>query len=1054
MINRLGIFVFFSIFLFFLLHDSFAQSPGGVSNGLSLWLKANTTQPGNIIYNGSGQVSSWKSETGTYNVSQASAANQPVFGRVTSPIADFNFNPFVQFNRLGATSLVNASVTPDLMGTSGSVILATNKYDAIGQGSVFTYRSDVNYRFQIKPVFRAQNGANNTGYKFELNVAANPSLTGTVYNYTETDAFILNMSGTGPASRTRRNATDCGAPTGNTGLYFPSVGVGLSLGANGGTSEYVGHALAEVIMYNRTLTAAEMNRVESYLAIKYGVTFDEIPSSPIRTNYISSSGTVIWDKAINNGFNNNIFGIGRDDAGALIQKQSHSVNNNAPLILYNGNTGGNFPVMNDSNTNSISTDASFLLLGDNQASTLLNVCIHSGRLTHMLRTWKTQKTGAIDTVTIAFHKDSLPSCAGSILISPDPLFPPASTRVFPLSVSGNMKYAAVLMNNYDYLTIASDSIRLPIIDTLRTCSGNNVVLTIPQPQNCVTYRWYESATATIPILTGSTASLGGFFGDSTYYIAMEGPGGCIIPDRATAFVTSSPVSTPLFITDTLCPGGTATIQVSTPVSSFSYSWYGVPTGGTALAAGSSYSTPAIYLPVTYYLQADSAQCSSIRVPVTVEMYPTPGIPSTNSPVFVCPNSTATLQILNPASGVSYTWYDSPSGSANALATGVTYTTAAVTADTAFYVRALNNYGCIDQPAAVTVNVYQIPAAPVVNSPVSICPNSTATLQVQNPLAGVTYSWYSSSSGGTALSTGVLFTTGTLNAAASFYVEATSADGCNSATRSPVIINIFPAPAAPVITGDLNICANQPAVLSVSNPQPGLTYSWYVSNSSTPAATGTTYTTDTVTGPLSVSVSATDAYGCAGIAGTATVQIWSTLASPIVVVTDSTAYSLTFSWNAVPGASGYIVSTDRINYSPPSSGNQGTTHIVTGLDFDQTVTLHVIALNAIDCRNSLPDSATGKTLPEITDVYIPTAFTPNGDGLNDILHVLGNTIQSLEFSVYNRYGQKIFESNNQRTGWNGRFRNKLQPTGTYVYYVRAVMLDGTVKTRKGTVFLIR
>jgi hypothetical protein len=1054
MYSRFLVYFFSSVLLFFFLNDSKAQSPGGVSNNLSLWLKANTTQPGNIIYNAGGQVSNWKSETGTYNVTQPNAANQPVFGRVTSNIADFNFNPFIQFNRLNATSLLNAAVTPDLLGTSGTVLVATNKYDATGQGSVLTYRSGVNYRFQIKPVFRAQNGANNIGYKFELVVASNPNLTGTVYNYAENDAFILNMSGTGLNSRTRRNATDCGAPTGNTGIYFPSVAVGLSLGSNGGTVEYVGHALAEVIMYDRTLTAAEANRVESYLAIKYGITFDEIPTSPVRTNYVSSGGVVIWDKTINNGYNSNIFGIGRDDASGLLQKQSHSVNNNAPLSLYNGNTAGQFPVMNDSNNTTFTSDNSYLVLGDNQSSTLLDICIHSGRITRMARTWKAQKTGVIDTVTIAFHKDSLPACVSTVFISDNPLFPGGSTRVTRLSSQGNFKYAAVSVNNNEYISFGSDSIQIPIIDTLRTCSGNNLLLTIPQPQPCVNYRWYGSATSTTPITINDTLIPGAFSGDTTYYIQMEGPGSCLSLDRATAVVISSIVTSPLFITDTICPGTGATIQVLNPNASFSYNWYAVPNGGTALTTGPSYATPDISAATTYYLQADSSRCSSVRVPVTVEIHPTPGLPATNSPVFVCPNSTATLQVQNPGSGISYTWYDSPSRTANALATGPTYTTPAVTTDTVFYVVATNSYGCRDLPASVSVNVYPIPAPPVVISPVSICPNTTATLQVQNPVAGVTYTWYSSSSGGSALGTGDVFTTGTLNAPTSFYVEVTSANGCNSATRSPVVINVFTPPAAPVITGDLNICANQPANLAVSNPQNGVTYSWYVSNSSTPVATGTTYTTDTVTGPISVSVTATDANGCAGTAGTATVQIWTTLASPVVVVIDSTAYSLTFSWNAVPGASGYIVSTDGINYSPPSSGNQGTTHVVTGLDFDQTVTLYVIALNAIDCRNSLPDSATGKTLPEITDVYVPTAFTPNGDGLNDMLHVLGNTIQSLEFSVYNRYGQKIFESTNQRNGWNGRFRNKLQATGTYVYYVRAVMLDSTVKIKKGTVLLLR
>jgi hypothetical protein len=58
--------------------------------------------------------------------------------------ADFNFNPFIQFTAANSTALVNSAITPNLLGTAGTVILATNKNEPAGQGSMFTYRSNVN----------------------------------------------------------------------------------------------------------------------------------------------------------------------------------------------------------------------------------------------------------------------------------------------------------------------------------------------------------------------------------------------------------------------------------------------------------------------------------------------------------------------------------------------------------------------------------------------------------------------------------------------------------------------------------------------------------------------------------------------------------------------------------------------------------------------------------------------------------------------------------------------------------------------------------------------
>src|SRR5690606_31279313 len=62
-----------------------------------------------------------------------------------------------------------------------------------------------------------------------------------------------------------------------------------------------------------------------------------------------------------------------------------------------------------------------------------------------------------------------------------------------------------------------------------------------------------------------------------------------------------------------------------------------------------------------------------------------------------------------------------------------------------------------------------------------------------------------------------------------------------------------------------------------------------------------------------------------------------------------------------------------------------------------------------------------------DIYLPNAFTPNGDGENDLLFVRGNYITSIDFHIYNRWGQEVFSTTDQSTPWDGTFNGKkLQP----------------------------
>jgi len=90
-----------------------------------------------------------------------------------------------------------------------------------------------------------------------------------------------------------------------------------------------------------------------------------------------------------------------------------------------------------------------------------------------------------------------------------------------------------------------------------------------------------------------------------------------------------------------------------------------------------------------------------------------------------------------------------------------------------------------------------------------------------------------------------------------------------------------------------------------------------------------------------------------------------------------------------------------------------------------------------------------------EIYLPNAFTPNGDGLNDYFGVPGfNKNRLIKLTIYNRWGQLIFETNDANKRWDGRYKKSLQPVGIYIYYAEMENRKGNRITKKGVVTLIR
>ena len=95
-----------------------------------------------------------------------------------------------------------------------------------------------------------------------------------------------------------------------------------------------------------------------------------------------------------------------------------------------------------------------------------------------------------------------------------------------------------------------------------------------------------------------------------------------------------------------------------------------------------------------------------------------------------------------------------------------------------------------------------------------------------------------------------------------------------------------------------------------------------------------------------------------------------------------------------------------------------------------------------------------TILHNNDFFVPNIFSPNGDGRNDYLFLRGNNLYGVRFTIYDRWGEKVFETNNAAIGWDGTYNGKDLNPGVYAYVVTINFNDGTSLSKTGSVTLIR
>ncbi len=267
------------------------------------------------------------------------------------------------------------------------------------------------------------------------------------------------------------------------------------------------------------------------------------------------------------------------------------------------------------------------------------------------------------------------------------------------------------------------------------------------------------------------------------------------------------------------------------------------------------------------------------------------------------------------------------------------------------------------------------------------------------------------------------------------------------------------PVLPFQLGALkdSLCAGGNDSLFVITPQTGVQYNWTVSGSAAILYTGTVYLPQNLSGNMLYVVKGiSDPVICPVVTSVLPVVVRTPLPDPILHVDSAGLFSLAFRWDPVPGATGYLVSVDSgRTYQLPQSGASGLTHSISGLQPNERRSLQVKATGNYSCQESDVSVIDAITKNPFGDgIYIPNAFTPNGDGVNDLFRVYGTAFATTRLRVFNQWGQLLFITTDLAKGWDGTWQGKPQPGGLYTYALDAEMQDGKIFTKGGSFQLIR
>ena len=583
------------------LNYALLTQPGGISADLALWLRADQ----GVVLN-SGDIAQWTDQS----VSGANAFQNTVADRPSQNLGDrnLNFNPSVYFN---ADHLqVPLDISANTMGEVTLFVVAQ------GDGSNHTLMgnqsgSSGNY-YRHMALHRTHRG-NNNFYDYPTYSTTSPQIT------------RINYRGVGSSgSATSYVSINHAATT----SFSESLGAGsltsFFLGKAGSVNGTYGGHIAEVVVYAKSTSPAENDKIETYLSLKYGIPLGD----PQTSDYISSTGTILWDASVHVGYHHDVMGLGRDDGSGLQQKITRPSSLSSINVMLSLENDFSSPNTSLARTISCTNDQTFLLLGhNNQSLSFTNTQISSAFTGRISRVWKASVTGAHPSVTMYF--EGLPTTNGPIhlLASPDADFSSGYTDLGAIDLSSKTM-TSVNLSDGTYYTLATSGFDPSLTNFVDQTTQYGEADTVDPPTSSGTGAWsYSSSDPSVASIHPTTGVLTTLQVGQSIITATQANDGVYAQSSITKVLTVQPKSL------TISVDHTTKVYDGTPHSVFSVQYSGFVSGEgaddlggtlefsgeatTSVNVGNYTLTPQGYTSINYLIDYVSGLVSITPLAVTV-----------------------------------------------------------------------------------------------------------------------------------------------------------------------------------------------------------------------------------------------------------------------------------------------------------------------------------------------------------------------------------------------------------------------------------------------------
>jgi len=538
------------------------------------------------------------------------------------------------------------------------------------------------------------------------------------------------------------------------------------------------------------------------------------------------------------------------------------------------------------------------------------------------------------------------------------------------------------------------------------CNGDSLLIT---SNTANSYLWSNGATTQQIFLTQA----------GNYYVTVSDSAGC----KATAgpiiaSISSGPAVTISALGDTtFCPGDSVILEAQ---GGATYVWSSGETTQNIVVKNSGAYT---------VLASDNFGCTSVSSSILVSHHPI-DTASITPLGYVLLNAGNTVSLNCNNTNVNYLWSN-----------GASTQNIMVNDSGTFSVTVTNSFGCSNQsPTVVVIKVTQGSIMNIIGS-TTFCSGDSVLLS-SNFSSG--NQWFYNGAPVAGLTAQQIYA----KLYGYYYVMVTQGNGTFIVSDS-VLVNAMPVPEDPNIS-DTTICGNQAVLLQADNPNND-TYVWYNSlTGGSIVGNGNSFQSPILQNTTSYFIDVTGANGCKR-KSRYPVNIF---VSPVPVSTFNysvstvqNGYAVAFQSASVAGVQYLWQFGDTLNGGGTSfAANPTYTYTQSGY---YTITLQ--ATSSDGCS-----STETKIVFVSTDlkVFIPTTFTPNSDGVNDIFRVRAPNLQNVEMKIFNQWGHLIYNNDNALSGWDGSLKGNTVQNGTYSYLINVELNDGSEKTFQGKISVIR